>query len=137
MIRNMFRSVRQGGTVMAVEPDFSFQACHPSSWAYERLPALLAALLPDPFIGRKLVHLFREAGATDIKCEVHSEIETESALIRRTWRMTIEAMGSAMVARKILSHTDLDDLLAELRRVESDDTTVFLGNPNVFVWATA
>ena len=59
VIRNMFRSARKGGIVMAVEPDFSFQACYPSSWAYERIPRLLEALLPDPFIGRKLVHLFR------------------------------------------------------------------------------
>lgn len=137
VIRNMFRSARKGGIVMAVEPDFSFQACYPSSWAYERIPGLLQALLPDPFIGRKLVHLFRDAGATDIRCEAHCEMEAGSALIRRTWRMTIEAMGPAIIARGILSATDLDDLLAELRRAESDDSIVFVANPNVFVWGTA
>ena len=51
--------------------------------------------------------------------------------------MTIEAIGPAMVARGILAREDLDDLLGELRRAESDGTIVFVGNPNVFVWATA
>lgn len=133
-IREMVRVVRSGGVVMLFEPDFSFQACHPHSWGYERIPHLLAALLPDAFIGRKLVHLLRAAGVREIQVEAASGIEHGEVTVRRTWRITIEAIGPALQSRNIISSSEFADLLAEFERVEHDPNTVLLHHSNVCVW---
>jgi SAM-dependent methyltransferase len=130
-VREMLRVARRGGKVMLVEPDFSFQAAHPPSWAYERLAQLLAALLPDPFIGRKLGHLLRQSGAGEVHLEAASGIEQGDSTVRRTWRMTVEAMGPAMLSKNILTAEELTALIAEFRRVEQDPGTVLLYNPVV------
>ena len=135
VIREMMRVTRKGGTVMLVEPDFSFQASHPPSWAYERLPELLRALLPDPFIGRKLGHMLREAEANEVHMDAVLGIEHSASLIRRTWRLTVEAMGPALLANNILSPAELTALIEELTRAEQDPNTVLLYNPVVFAWA--
>ena len=134
-IREMLLVVRKGGTVMLIEPDFSFHATHPPSWAYERLPELLRALLPDPFIGRKLDHLLRQAGAGEIHLDAVARIEQGSSDVRRCWRLTVESMGPAMLAKNILTLEELAAVVAELRRVEDDINSVLLCNPNVCAWA--
>lgn len=111
-IREMLRVVKKGGTVMLIEPDFSFHATHPPSWAYERLPELLRALLPDPFVGRKLGHLLREAGAGEIHLD---------AVAHRAGQLGCAPVLAAVVA--------------EFRRVEDDVNSVLLCNPNVCAWA--
>lgn len=133
-IREMIRVVRNGGVVMLFEPDFSFQACQPHSWGYDRLPNLLGALLPDAFIGRKLIHLLRAAGVREIRGEATSGIEHCEVTVRRTWRITIEALGPALLAKNIISSSEFADLLAEFERVEHDPNTVLLHHSNVCAW---
>ena len=135
VIREMMRVTKKGGTIMLVEPDFSFQASHPPSWAYERLPELLRAALPDPFIGRKLGHILRQAKANDVHMHAVCGIEYSGSAVRRIWRLTIEAMVPALGARNILTPAELTALVEELTRAEQDPNTVFLHNPVVFAWA--
>jgi SAM-dependent methyltransferase len=136
-IREMLRVVRDGGAVMLMEPDFSFQACHPPSWAYDRIPSLLAALIPDPFIGRKLVHMLGAAGAREVHTDATSSIEYGKCDGRRTWRMSFEAMSPGLLTRGILTSPEYADLIAEFGRVEQDPDTVLLHNPIVCAWAFA
>jgi SAM-dependent methyltransferase len=134
-VKSMMRLAGAGGIIVAMEPELNLERCCPVSWAYERLPALMA-VFPNQFAGRKLVHLFRRAGATNISAHAECVIEPDSAVLKRLWTLSIEAMGPALLAKGIVTEVELADLLIEFKRVELDDASVVLSSPVVCVWAT-
>jgi SAM-dependent methyltransferase len=136
-IREMLRVARPGGTVMAIEPDASSQASYPHSWAYERLPGLVTPLGLDVIIGRKLVALFRAAGAKHFRVEAFTAIEHGDDTVRRLWRMTVQSMAAGIQGRNAMSAAEFDELIAEFQRVEQDPDAVLMSLTSVCLWATA
>jgi ubiquinone/menaquinone biosynthesis C-methylase UbiE len=133
-IRDMLRVTKPGGTVFAQEPDFDFYCCYPPSPSQDRYMALLAAVIPHPQIGRKLVHLFREAGARAPHARADIWIEYDGADCKQLIRMTVEAIGASLVSRGRLSETEFSDLLADFARVAADPSLVIITNPAISVW---
>ena len=133
-IREMLRVTKPGGTVFAQEPDFAFNCCYPPSRSHERVAGIFAALFPDAQIGRKLVHLFREAGANSARALADIPIEYDGVDAKRIYRMTYEAVGAALVGSGRLSEAEFQDLLKDFSRVEADSTIVVIGNPVIAVW---
>ena len=134
VIKEMLRVTKPGGTVFVQEPDFAFNGCYPPSRSHERVAGIWAALFPDAQIGRKLVHLFREAGARTPQAWADIVIEYDAADTKRIYRMTWEAVGAALVRSGRLSEPDFEDLLNDFVRVEADPSIVVIGNPVIAVW---
>jgi len=132
----MLRVTKPGGIVFAQEPDFGFSCCYPPNRSYERVTGIFTALFPDAQIGRKLVHLFREAGANSPQARADIGIEYDSVDFKRIYRMTYEAVGAALVGSGRMSETEFQDLLNDFISVEADPSIVVIGNPVVAVWTS-
>ncbi|MEE8348189.1 MAG: methyltransferase domain-containing protein, partial [Acidobacteriota bacterium] len=133
VLEEMFRVCRPGGIVAVQEPDCAKQYCYPDSWAYESLPHIYRQLFASPFVGRELYSLFRQLGCT----EPHLDVETLAGVnveLRRSYRMTIEAVGPALTDQGILTGDQLEELLKELRRVEGEDGTLCVWSPIFSIW---
>lgn len=135
VLKEMLRVCKPGGVVAAVEPDFSYQRCYPDSWAYERMPALLGGLFPDPFIGRKLWSLFRESGFDSANTLVDCFVETDTNDLRRLWRMTIEAVSASLIEKGVIREQEFERLHEEMKRVEQGKNVLCVSNPVFSVFA--
>lgn len=136
-IREMLRVTKPRGVVFAQEPDFGFSCCYPPNRSYERVTEIFTAVFPDAQIGRKLVHLFREAGGRwpQARADVFG-IEYESVDLKRIYRMTYEAVGAALIRLDRMSKTEFQDLLNDFISVEADPSIVVIGNPVITVWTS-
>ena len=132
-LAEMFRVCIPGGVVAVQEPDCAKQYCYPGSWAYERIPEIYSRLFANPFVGRELFALFGQLGCP----EPHLDVETIAGVnveLRRSYRMTIEATGSALIEKGILTADELEDLVGEFRRVEEEPGTLCVWSPSFSVW---
>ena len=133
VLKEMLRVCKPGGMVAVQEPDCAKQYCYPDSWAYERIPDLYQHLFASAFVGRELYSLFRQLGCT----EPYLDVETIAGMdveLRRSYRMTIEAVGPALIDKGILNPDELEELLGELRRVEGTEGTLCVWSPVFSVW---
>ena len=87
----------------------------------------------DPFIGRRLPELFREAGLSDIGVRAHAELYPPGHT-RRTIRLDlVRSMRPKIVALGIASEQELDDLDCAAREHLDDPHTLVL--PHLFFLA--
>lgn len=136
-IQEMLRVARPTDIVFAHEPDFAFNCCYPPSPSHQRLAEMFAAVFPDAQIGRKLVHLFREAGAKSPLARADLAIEYDSSDIKKLYRMVFVSIRAALVRGGHVSESEFNDLLNDLRRVEADPSIVVIGSPIIAVWTNA
>jgi hypothetical protein len=70
------RLARPGGWVASLEPDTEYALCYPAHPAYTRIRELFRAAFgrhgADPFIGRRLADMYRQAGLRDIGVEARA-----------------------------------------------------------------
>lgn len=133
VLREMLRVCKPGGIVAVQEPDCAKQYCYPDSWAYEKLPDIYGRLFANAFIGRELYSLFRQVGFYDLHLDV-ATIAGVNVDLRRSYRMTIEAVGPALIKKAILQPKELQNLLGELRKVEEQKNTLCVWSPVFSVW---
>ena len=135
-IREMIRVTKPGGTVLAHEPDLGFCCSYPPRPSLERIAGLCSSIFPNPQMGRKLLHLFREAGATCSRAQADIGIEYDGVDFKRLVRMNYEAVGPALVRSGRLSEVEYQDLLKDAVHAEGDPSIVMIGNPAIAVWTT-
>jgi len=132
VLEEMKRVCRPGGIVFAQEPDFCSFLCYPESWGFEKVSSWFSSLFNDALIGRKLESFFKALGLKQVSIQAEIGVETAGHHKgKRLVRLTGEAMGQALLAKGHIKAADLHDCLRELRRVEQDDNTFFLGNPDI------
>jgi SAM-dependent methyltransferase len=137
VLADMTRLVRAGGWVASLEPDVAVHLYHPANPAWDRLHEIsIAAFQADganPFIGRRLPELFREAGLSDIGVRAQAELYPPGHT-RRTIRVDlVRSMRSKIVALGIASEQELDDLDRAAREHLDDPHTLVL--PHLFFLA--
>ncbi len=137
VLAEMTRLVRPGGWVASLEPDVAVHLYHPANPAWDGLHqisiAAFQAVGADPFIGRRLPELFREAGLSDIGVRAHAELYPPGHT-RRTIRLSlVRSMRPKIVALGIASEQELDDLDRAAREHLDDPHTLVL--PHLFVLA--
>ena len=133
VLGEMLRVCKPEGIVAVQEPDCAKQYCYPGSWAYEKIPDIYSRLFANAFVGRELYSLFLKSGFTEPFLEVETIAGTNIEL-RRSYRMTIEAVGPAVMDKGILTPAELEELLVELRRVEGQEDTLCVWSPVFSVW---
>jgi hypothetical protein len=125
----MVRLARPGGWVVSLEPDTEYGLCYPAHPAFARLGALFDTVVrrngADPFIGRRLTELYRDARLHDIGVEVRAPIHPPGDT-RRTIRLDLVRSMRPMI---------LESGLAEERELDELDRTAreHLANPNTLV----
>lgn len=154
LLAGMFRVCRLGGIVAVQEPDLSFHHCHPRSWAYERMADVCDKLFPNAFAGRGLAALFGQTGYPAAHIFIDSVIEVggitsgsvfagtkklveayEGTELRRTYRLSMEAVGPALISGGHMGEEDVQAMCDEFERVEQDKDILCMGNPVVTAWA--
>jgi ubiquinone/menaquinone biosynthesis C-methylase UbiE len=137
VLAEMTRLVRAGGWVASLEPDVAVHLYHRANPAWDRLDEIfitaVQAVGADPFIGRRLPELFREAGLSDIGVRAHAELYP-TGHTRRTIRLDlVRSMRPKIIALGIASEQELDDLDRAAREHLDDPHTLVL--PHLFVLA--
>jgi ubiquinone/menaquinone biosynthesis C-methylase UbiE len=129
IVAEMVRLVRPGGWVAALEPDAGLTLCYPPVPGWDRLVELFLSSChsdkADPFIGRRLPELFRDAGLVEIGVEAKADIYPPGHS-RRTIRLDLlQSMRPNILQRGIANEQELDALDQAARG--------HLANPDVLV----
>jgi ubiquinone/menaquinone biosynthesis C-methylase UbiE len=135
VVREMMRVVRPGGCAIAFEADFAIELSYPACAALASINKIWQGLFQSPSAGRKLVHYFREAGATDIKAGALLHLEHDAATLKRTYRLTAEATGGAAEAKGVLTADEVREMIAGLTHMEADPSSILVKFPDMWVIA--
>jgi SAM-dependent methyltransferase len=138
VVAEMVRLARPGGWVVALEPDVAVSVCYPPHPAWDRLLELSISVHrqnhADPFIGRRLPGLFRQAGLTEIGVEAAADIYPPGHS-RRTVRMDlVRSMRPAILDRKLADERELEELDRAAREHVGDPDTLVLPHLLFLAW---
>lgn len=122
-LRRLSRSVRPGGWVAAMDPDFGTVAVSPSDAAWERAwSAFLDALISggwDPRYGARLRGDLQAAGLVEVRSEQVESTGPGGSLIARILSLTLERLRERMLAVGALG----EEIDSARRRLEDPATT--------------
>jgi SAM-dependent methyltransferase len=138
VVAEMVRLAKPGGFVAALEPDLFVSIYHPAHPALDRLRDIFREGFvvdgADPFIGRRLPELFRQAGLVDVGVEALADIYPIGHS-RRTIRLElVRTMRSKIVERGLASEHELDDLDTAARRHLADPNTLVVPGLLFIAW---
>jgi len=133
VIREMLRVVRPGGFVVAYEADFISEFSDPPNDALRTINKLWNGLFQSPLAGRRLVRYFRESGARQIQAGAVVQLEHDAAIVKRLYRLTAEAIGPRGAAQGLITDVELRQMIAGLKQLEEDPTSVFAKFPDVWI----
>jgi SAM-dependent methyltransferase len=124
--------LRPGGVLIVEDIDFTGVFCHPPSAAYDRYVDLYTrtahARRVDPNIGFRLPELLTGAGLA----EVHVNVVQPAAIgaegldgdIKLVGPMTLEQIGDAAVAERLITCEELAEVLNDFYELPADTTTL-------------
>jgi ubiquinone/menaquinone biosynthesis C-methylase UbiE len=124
-VREMLRVTKPGGTVACQENDLHNVLYWPPIEGHDRLMGrfceLQMGLSGDPFIGRKLFEIFKNAEARDITLSFEPEIYTEDDPDGyRAWlgnaRDILDGARDSLLDRGLVERPEIDPVLEEMRR---------------------
>jgi ubiquinone/menaquinone biosynthesis C-methylase UbiE len=118
VVAEMIRVVRPGGWIAVQNADFAGWICEPAhpAWTvlYNALITAWQAAGLDPFIGRRMPALLRDAGLTDISLDVHAHIWRSSDPYQRLLLTFINIFRHRIISGGFLTADQLDRLTTEL-----------------------
>jgi ubiquinone/menaquinone biosynthesis C-methylase UbiE len=118
VVAEMIRVVRPGGWIAVQNADFAGWICEPAhpAWTvlYNALIAAWQAAGLDPFIGRRMPALLRDAGLTDISLDAHAHIWHSSDPYQRLLLTFIDIFRDRIISGGFLTADQLDRLTTEL-----------------------
>ncbi len=135
VIREMLRVAKPGGFVIAFEADFAIDISYPETPATVLMNKVWKGVFQNPSVGRRLVPLFKEAGASNIQAGAFMQLEHDASTLKRTYRLTAEATGAAAEAKGILTAGEVRAMVGGLRALEEVPASVMIRFPDI--WALA
>ena len=110
----MARLARPGGWVVSVEPDTEYMLCYPANAAFDRISTFFAPVFSrngaDPWIGRRVPELLRQAGLEDIGVRVTAQAYP-AGHTRRTIRLDLlRSIRAQVLEMGLVSAEELDEL---------------------------
>lgn len=135
----MARLVKPGGFVAALEPDTALTMCYPPLPEWDRLTEIFYEAYrvdgADPFIGRRLAELFREAGLIDGGVDAFAEVYPPGHPRRTIRPDLVRTMRAKIIANGIASEGELDELDRVVRERLADPRTVAMPTVMFVAWA--
>jgi SAM-dependent methyltransferase len=138
VVAEMVRLTRPGGWVVALEPDVAVSVCDPPHPAWDRLIELFMSVHrdddADPFIGRRVPALFRQAGLAGVGAEAVADIYP-AGHSRRTIRIDlVRSRRPKILERKLADERELEELDRAAREHLGDPDTLVLPHLLFLVW---
>jgi len=137
VLTELVRLTRPGGWVVGMEPDAEHLVCHPSHPAVDRLSELLTRALAcqgaDPYLGRRLAELYRQAGLTDVTVEVRTPVCPPGHSRRTILVDLVRSLRAPILGLGLATERELEELDAAARaHLTNPDTLVI---PHLFFLA--
>jgi ubiquinone/menaquinone biosynthesis C-methylase UbiE len=134
----MTRLARPGGWVASTEPDTEHALCYPPHPAFDRLRDIFAVAFrrtgADPWIGRRVPELFRQAGLEHVEVEARVQMYPHGNS-RRTIRLDlVQSMRPQVLEMGLATATELDDLDAAARAHLDNPHTVVMSGLLFLTW---
>ncbi len=134
----MVRLARPGGWVASQEPDCGHALCHPPLAAWDRLQEIFLAGFSrsgaDPFLGRRLLELYRQAGLTAVEVMVHASTYPAGHSRRTVIPDLVRSLHPVIVERGLAGERELAELDQVVRRHLADPGTLMMPHLLVAVW---
>jgi ubiquinone/menaquinone biosynthesis C-methylase UbiE len=135
----MARLARPGGWVAAMEPDTEYGMCYPPHPAFSRICEIYTVAArrhgADPWIGRRVPELFRQAGLAEAGVQGKAQMYPPGHS-RRTIRLDlVRSMRAQVMEMGLATGTELDELDAAARAHLEDPRTVAVFGIIFLVWA--
>ena len=134
----MMRLARPGGWVASMEPDTEHTLCYPPHPAFHRLCEIFTVAFrrngADPWIGRRVRGLFRQAGLADVAVEAKAQMYPPGNS-RRTIRLDlVRSMRPQVLEMGLASAAELDELDTAARAHLDDPHTVVIYGLLFLTW---
>jgi ubiquinone/menaquinone biosynthesis C-methylase UbiE len=135
----MMRLARPGGWVACTEPDTEHALCYPPHPAYDRLCEIFTLAFrrngADPWIGRRVPELLRQAGLNDVQVEARVQMYPVGNSRRSIRLDLVRSMRSQVLQMGLASGAELDELDVAARAHLADPHTVVLHGLLFQTWA--
>jgi ubiquinone/menaquinone biosynthesis C-methylase UbiE len=134
----MTRLARPGGWVASLEPDTEHALCYPPHPAFDRLRDIFTVAFrrngADPWIGRRVPRLFRQAGLEQVEVEARVQMYPHGNS-RRTIRLDlVQSMRPQVLEMGLAMPAELDELDAAARAHLDDPYTVVMSGLLFLTW---
>lgn len=130
--------VKPGGLVAFHEADWIAHVCDPPSPAWTRLVDLFETYSQrngsDPFIGRKLPRLLREAGLIDVSVNPIVHVYPHGHTRRDILADFVDNLADRLVSQRYVSERELAELKGDLRRHLDDPGTLVVSHLYIQAW---
>jgi SAM-dependent methyltransferase len=138
VLAEMTRLARPGGWIVGLEGDGEHSLCHPAHPAWDRLCEIFLTAFSrngaDPFLGRRLPELYRQAGLADVGADCVAPLHP-AGHSRRTIRLDlVRGMRPVIVKQGIASEAELDELDHAVREHLADPDTLVMPFMYFIVW---
>lgn len=139
VVAEMARLARPGGQMAAMEYDMEYALCYPPHPAFARICEIFTAAFrrngADPWIGRRIPELFRDAGLVNIEVEVRTPVYPHGHPRRTARADLVRSMRPHVLEMGLASETELDELDAAVRAYLNDPRTVAIPGLLFLVWS--
>ena len=134
----MTRLARPGGWVASMESDIEYARCYPPHPAFDRLCEIFTVAFrrngADPWIGRRVPELFRQAGLENVQVEARVQLYPPGNS-RRTIRLDlVRSIRSHVLEMNLASAAELDELDTAARAHLEDPHTVVISGLLFLTW---
>jgi ubiquinone/menaquinone biosynthesis C-methylase UbiE len=138
VVAEMVRLARPGGWVVGLEPDTEYSLCYPSDPALRRLPEVFRAAFArngaDPFIGRRVSELYREAGLVDVCVEARANVYSADHSRRMIQADLVRSLRAQILELGVADERELDELDAATRRHLANPEVVYIPSLFFLTW---
>lgn len=138
VVAEMVRLVRPGGWVAVLEPDVALTLCYPPHPAWDRLVEMFLSVHrdadADPFIGRRLPELFRQAGLADIGVAAKADIYPVGNSRRTIRADLVRSMRAKILERGIADERELAEADRAVREHLDDPDTLVMPHLLFLAW---
>jgi SAM-dependent methyltransferase len=129
-VAEMARLVKPGGWVAAEEADTGVPLCYPPHPAWDRVVEIYVASYrqdgADPYVGRRLPELFRQAGLVDVGVEARADVYPLGHARRTLLPDLVRSMRPKILGRGLAGEQELRELDQIVRARLADPRTLAL-----------
>jgi ubiquinone/menaquinone biosynthesis C-methylase UbiE len=134
----MMRLARPGGWVVSTEPDTEYARSYPPHPAFDRLCDIFTIVFrrngADPWIGRRVAELFRQAGLDDVQAEARVRMYPPGNSLRTILLDLVRSMRPQALEMGLASTAELDELDMAARAHLDDPHTVVISGLLFLTW---
>jgi ubiquinone/menaquinone biosynthesis C-methylase UbiE len=138
IVAELVALVKPGGWIASHEADWMGHVCDPPSGAWSTLVDLFVAYSErngiDPFIGRKLPRLLREAGVEDVHVNPLVHVYPPGHARRPILLDFVENVSERILTQKLIGQRALTELKTALRRHLDDPGTLVVSHLFFQAW---